>query len=69
VWPAVAVHGGFHVSTYAAGWWVAPSPGTYGAYLALTGGALLVVGGVLARAGRSGELAKSDVTCQVSPRP
>ncbi|GAB7046211.1 hypothetical protein JCM9534A_13370 [Catenuloplanes indicus JCM 9534] len=44
VWPAVAVHGGFHVSWWVAALWVTPRPETYGAYLAVVGGVLLVVG-------------------------
>lgn len=48
VWPAVAVHGGFHLSVYAAGLWVTPSPATYGIYLALFGGTLLTAGAALA---------------------
>ncbi|MDP9793463.1 apolipoprotein N-acyltransferase [Catenuloplanes nepalensis] len=44
VWPAVAVHGGFHVSWWVAGLWVTPRPETYGAYLAVVGGVLLAVG-------------------------
>ena len=41
VWPAVAVHAGFHVSFWAAGAWVHPAQDTYGAYLAVMGGVML----------------------------
>ncbi|MFI5841581.1 lysostaphin resistance A-like protein [Catenuloplanes sp. NPDC051500] len=44
VWPAVAVHGGFHVSWWLAALWVTPRTDTYGAYLAVVGGVLLTVG-------------------------
>ena len=44
VWPAVAVHGGFHLSWWVASRWVTPRPESYGAYLAVTGTVLLAVG-------------------------
>ncbi|MDR7276731.1 CPBP family intramembrane glutamic endopeptidase [Catenuloplanes atrovinosus] len=44
VWPAVAVHGGFHVSWWAAGLFVTPRPEAYGAFLAVAGAVFLVVG-------------------------
>ncbi|MDR7320282.1 MULTISPECIES: CPBP family intramembrane glutamic endopeptidase [Catenuloplanes] len=44
VWPAVAVHGGFHVSWWVAGQWVAPRPEAYGGYLAVAGTVLVAVG-------------------------
>ncbi|WP_051797183.1 CPBP family intramembrane glutamic endopeptidase [Catenuloplanes japonicus] len=44
VWPAVAVHGGFHVWWWVATLWVTPRPETLGTYYAVVGGVLLVVG-------------------------
>ena len=44
VWPAVAVHGGFHVSWFVAGLLVAPRPDAYGIYLAIVGGVFVLVG-------------------------
>jgi uncharacterized protein len=44
VWPAVAVHGGFHVSWWLAALWVTPRTDAYGAFLAVVGGVLLTVG-------------------------
>jgi uncharacterized protein len=44
VWPAVAVHGGFHVSWWVASLWVAPRPETLGAYFAVAGGVLVAAG-------------------------
>lgn len=44
VWPAVAVHGGFHVSWWVASLWVTPRPETLGAYFAVAGGVLVAAG-------------------------
>ncbi|GAA4975970.1 CPBP family intramembrane glutamic endopeptidase [Actinoplanes utahensis] len=49
VWPAVTVHGGFHVSSSVAGLWAAPRPESYGAYLAVIGGVFVLAGLVAAR--------------------
>ncbi len=51
VWPAVAVHGGFHVSYFVAGVWVAPAPETYGTYLTVFGIVMLATGVIVAGAG------------------
>ena len=48
VWPAVAVHGGFHVTNFAVTLFVTPSRETYGTYLAVIGGVLLVTAGIMA---------------------
>jgi uncharacterized protein len=44
VWPAVAVHGGFHVTWFVIALRVVPRPESLGAYFSVVGGVLLVVG-------------------------
>jgi membrane protease YdiL (CAAX protease family) len=53
LWPAVAVHGGFHTTVYVLGGWVTPSPDSYGLF-----GATLcaVAAAVTIRAGVTGRL-------------
>ncbi len=48
IWPAVAVHGGFHLSVFIIVGWVTPLPSTYGTYLSVFGGTLLAAAAVLA---------------------
>lgn len=56
LWPAVAVHGGFHVSMYVANGFVRPHEARYGAFLCVYGGTLLLTAALLtvwaARTGR-----------------
>jgi membrane protease YdiL (CAAX protease family) len=56
VWPAVAVHGGFHVSVYVAFGFVRPLDAGYGAFVSIYGGTLLLAAALLtlwaARTGR-----------------
>ncbi len=49
IWPAVAVHGGFHVTWFVSGLWFTPRPEVYGAYLVVVGGVFLLAGLVAVR--------------------
>jgi membrane protease YdiL (CAAX protease family) len=48
VWPAVAVHGGFHVTNFVVTLFVTPAQEKYGLYLAVVGGVLLVSAAIMA---------------------
>lgn len=57
VWPAVGVHGGFHVATFATWLWQRPVPELYGVYLAVLAVAqVLIAAALLRRAVRTGRL-------------
>jgi membrane protease YdiL (CAAX protease family) len=68
LWPAVAVHGGFHVSVWVGGLWVAARPQTYGTYLSVFGGTLLATAAALTVwAVRTGRLPQADPLPQAHP--
>lgn len=71
VWPAVAVHGTFHLSWFVSGHWFTPRTDVYGVYLAVAGGVFLLAGLAAAwwavRPGAQVEAFPADTTVRGRP--